>query len=71
MKKYKSQGKALEMTVNSREENLRLLRSPGIDFWRAGKTTLFDVLARQATWACEIVPWNRFLGSLNVYKFGL
>ncbi len=24
------------------------------------------VPARQATWADEFIPWNRFLGSINV-----
>ncbi len=28
-------------------------------------------MARQATRLVESIPWNRFLGSLNVYKFGL
>jgi hypothetical protein len=37
----------------------------------AGKTTLFDVPARQNTRLAESIFWNRFLGSLNVYKFGL
>jgi hypothetical protein len=30
---------------------------------RAGTTTLHRL--------AESIPWNRFLGSLNVYKFGL
>jgi hypothetical protein len=34
--------------------------------WRPGTITLLDVLARQVTF----IPWNRFLGSLNVYKYG-
>jgi hypothetical protein len=28
-------------------------------------------MARQATRLVESIPWNRFLGSLDVYKFGL
>jgi hypothetical protein len=36
--------------------------------WRAGTTILFVEPARQATY----IGWqNRFLGSLNVYKYGL
>ncbi len=38
--------------------------------WRAGTTTIFDVPAGQAKQA-GIDSLNRFLGSLNVYKFGL
>jgi hypothetical protein len=40
--------------------------------WRAGTTTLFVVPACQATYRiAESIPWNRFLGSINVYKYGL
>ncbi len=40
--------------------------------WRAGTTSLFDLPARQTiNRLSESIPWNRFLGSLNVYKFGL
>ncbi len=35
-----------------------------------GTTTLSDVPAHHATLA-ESIPWNRFRGSLNIYKFGL
>jgi hypothetical protein len=55
-------------------EFVNLLRSPGIENQpglAAGKTTLFDVPTRQDTWLAELIPWNRLLGSLNVYKFGL
>ncbi len=45
---------------------------------RIGTRTLFDVSARQATYTQDggidsllSIPWNRFLGSLNVYKYGL
>jgi hypothetical protein len=34
---------------------------------RAGTTTQFDCQARLA----ESISWNRFMGSLNVYKFGI
>jgi hypothetical protein len=40
--------------------------------WRAGTKILFDVPVRQAAYrVAESSHWNRFLGSLNVYKFGL
>jgi hypothetical protein len=39
--------------------------------WRAGTTTLFDVPTRYATWLAESIPWNRFVGSLKVYKYEL
>ncbi len=32
--------------------------------------SLFDVLARQVTQLAKLIPWDRFLGSLNIYKFG-
>ncbi len=39
--------------------------------WRDGTTSLFVVPARQATEAAESIPRNRFLGSINVCKYGL
>ncbi len=40
--------------------------------WRAGTTTLFDVpRAARLNRLAESIPWNRFLGFLNVYKYGL
>ncbi len=40
--------------------------------WRAGTTTLFVVPARQAIHRlAESIPRNRFLGSINFYKYGL
>ncbi len=39
--------------------------------WRAGTPTLFDVPARRAHGLSESISWNRFQGSLNIYKFGL
>ncbi len=52
---------------------VNLLRSPGTDYhaWRAGTPTLFVVPSRQATQVAESIPRNRFLGSLNVYKYGI
>jgi hypothetical protein len=35
-----------------------------------GATNTVVVLARQAT-LVESMPWNRILGSFNIYKFGL
>ncbi len=40
--------------------------------WKAGTTTLFDVPARYRLHRlAESIPSHRFLGSLNVCKFGL
>ncbi len=41
--------------------------------WRAGTTTLFVVPVRQATvhTLAESIPPNRYLGYINVYKYGL
>jgi hypothetical protein len=36
--------------------------------WRAGMKTIFDVPPARLA---ESIPWNRFLGSLNVYRYGL
>jgi hypothetical protein len=33
---------------------------------RAGTTTLFYIPARVAHWLVESIPWNQFLGSLNI-----
>jgi hypothetical protein len=59
----------------------KLLRSPGIDskesippasvMSRASTTTLFVVLPARLHRLAESIPWNRFLGSLKVYKFSL
>jgi hypothetical protein len=58
------------------------LRNPGIESkesippayvaWRAG-TINWVVVPRPTTLhkLAEVIPWNRFLGSLKVYKFGL
>ncbi len=39
--------------------------------WRTGMTTLFDDRPSRLHKPEESIPWNRVLGSLNVYKFGL
>jgi hypothetical protein len=39
--------------------------------WRARTITLFVVPACQATRLAKSIPLKRFLGSLNVYKYGL
>ncbi len=39
--------------------------------WRAVMITLFDVYWPRLFRLAESISWNRFLGSLNVYKFGL
>ncbi len=43
---------------------------PAYVAWRAGTITLFVAPARLQRLA-ESIPWNRFLGPLNVYKYGL
>jgi hypothetical protein len=45
---------------------------PAYVAWRTGTTALFVVSARQGIDSLESIPaMNRFLGSLNVYKFEL
>ncbi len=39
--------------------------------YRVGTTTLFVVPARKGNWLAESIPWNRFLDSINVFKYGL
>jgi hypothetical protein len=57
---------------DSQPEFVNLLRSPGIDSQLGG-----PVLQPCLTYGlpgyilAELIPWNRLLGSLNVYKFGL
>jgi hypothetical protein len=59
------------------ESNSPYLRSSRIDSepdWPVCMTTLFDIpMYRPARLhrLAESVPWNRFLGSLNVYEFGV
>jgi hypothetical protein len=48
-------------------------RSPGMpDFvaWSASMSKRVVVQAARLHRLAESIPWNRFLGSLNVYKFG-
>jgi len=50
------------------------LRSPGIDSyvaWRAGTTNRIMYRPARVHRLAETIPRNQFLGSLNVYKFGL
>jgi hypothetical protein len=52
---------------------VNLLRSPGVDYQIGGplrQPSLTYRLARLHR-LVESIPWNRFHGSLNVYKFGL
>jgi hypothetical protein len=50
-----------------------LLRSPGIDSHPGESVRPSYLTYRSARLHClaESIPWNQFLGSLNVYKFGL
>ncbi len=60
--------------IHNRARICRLLQEPRNRFpaCRAGTTTLFVVPARQATSRlAKSMPRNRFLGSINVYIYGL
>jgi hypothetical protein len=52
---------------------LNLLRSPGIDSQTGGPVRHPYLTYRPARLhrLAESIPWNRLLGSLNVYKYGL
>jgi hypothetical protein len=53
-------------------EFVNLLRSPGIDSHPGGPLRQ-PLLMYRAAWPHrleESISWNRFLGSLNVYKYG-
>ncbi len=50
---------------------VKLLRSPGIDFQPGGGPVRQPYLMYRLHRLAESTPWNRFLGFLNVYKFGL
>ncbi len=39
--------------------------------WRAGATTLLSYRPTRLHKLAESIPWNRFLGYINVYKYGL
>ncbi len=54
-------------------EFVNLLRSPGIDSQPdgSGKQPYLTYRPARLHRLAESIPWNRFLGSLNVYKFGL
>jgi hypothetical protein len=42
---------------------------PAYVAWRAGSANKVIVPASRLHRLAESIPWNRFLGSLNVYKF--
>ncbi len=54
-------------------EFVNLLLSLGIDSQPGGPVRQPDLTCRPTRLhrLAELIPWNRFLGSLNVYKFGL
>jgi hypothetical protein len=54
-------------------EFVNLLRSPGIDSKPGGPVRQPYLTYRpdRLHELAESIPWNRFLGSLNVYNFGL
>ena len=57
------------------------LRSPGIHSeisimlafvaWLAGTTMGLSCPHARLHWLAELIPWNRFMGSKNIYKFRL
>ncbi len=55
---------------NTKPVFVNFLRSPGIDS-QPGVPVRQPYLMYRPARQAESVPWNRFLGSLNVYKFGL
>ncbi len=58
--------------LNSEPKFEKLLRSPGIDS-QSGRPLRQPYLTYRPTRShkmAESIPWNQFLGSLNVYKFG-
>jgi hypothetical protein len=58
----------------SSSEFVNLLRSPGIDAkpgGPVGKPYFTFRPSRLQHRMAESIPWNRFLGSLHVYKYGL
>ncbi len=52
---------------------VNLLRSPGIDSQADGPVRQHSLTYQPARLhrPAESIPWNRFLGSLNIYKYGL
>jgi hypothetical protein len=66
--------KNLQKTIASSEpEFVNLLRSPGIDSQPGGPVRQHYLTYRPARLhrLAKLIPWNRFLDSLDVYKFGL
>ncbi len=50
---------------------VNLLRSPGIDSQPGGPVPYLTYRPARVRSLEKSIPWNRFLGPLNVYKFGL
>jgi hypothetical protein len=64
----------LKKTIASSEpEFVNLLRIPGIDSQPGGPVRQHYLTYRPARLhrLAKLISWNRFLGSLDVYKFGL
>ncbi len=57
--------------MSTEAEFVNLLRSPGIDSQLGGPVRKGYLTYWPARLLAESIPWNRFLGSLNIYKFGL
>ncbi len=58
---------------SSEPEFVNFSRSPGIDSQSGGpvRQPYLTYRSTRLHMLAESVPWNRFLGSLNVYKYGL
>ncbi len=52
-------------------KGIQIRAQESIPAWRAGIATVSVVPARQAHSPAESIPRNQFLGSINVYKYGL
>ncbi len=61
------------MNASPEPEFVNLLRNLGIDSQPGGQVRQPYLMYQPAGLhrLAESIPWNRFLGSLNVYKFGL
>jgi hypothetical protein len=60
-------------TIHSEPEFVNFLKSPGIDSHPCGGPLRQPYLTDWPAWLhrrVESIPWNRFLGSLNIHKYG-
>ena len=61
------------MPSASEPDFVKLLKSPGIDSKPVGpvRQPYMTYWPARLHRLAELIPWNRFLGFLNVYEFGL